>query len=158
MRSPRNVRPLHKTWLERGLVQPRATELTEGALWGPWAPLSPFSTLLQQLIGVKMTRCKDPPPICRFNDMYWKPHTLGMTHGCSPSLEGSSKFQTSQGYIERPCLKKKKERQKKGRKDGWEWVQRERQRWRGRKEKMMKRKPDLRVFVLSGCPEVRATR
>lgn len=119
MRSPRNVRPPHKTRLERGLVQPRATELTEGALWGPWAPLSPFSTLLQQLIGMKMTRCK--PPICRFNDMYWKPHTLGMTHGCSPSLEGSSKFQTSQGYIERPCLKKKKkkERQKKGMKDGW---------------------------------------
>lgn len=42
-----------------------------------------------------------------------------MTHDCSPSLEGSSKFQTSQGYIERPCLKKKKERQKKGRKEGW---------------------------------------
>lgn len=43
-----------------------------------------------------------------------------MTHGCSPSLEDSSKFQTSQGYIERPCLKKKKkkDRRKEGRMDG----------------------------------------
>lgn len=41
-----------------------------------------------------------------------------MTHGCSPSLEDSSKFQTSQGYIERPCLKKKK-RKTEERKEGW---------------------------------------